>query len=168
MTCQQDTSCQALRAGLPDLPRVVLDTNVVLDWLLFAEPAVAPLAAAIQAGQMQWIVCARMRDELLRVLRYPALQRWQPDSERMLSTFDAWAQAQPDPPPAPQHWRCNDPDDQVFIDLARGAQARWLISHDRAVLALARRARTAGLLILKPAAWAATVQPGFGGAAARP
>ncbi|MFT7776961.1 putative toxin-antitoxin system toxin component, PIN family [Roseateles sp.] len=48
---------------------------------------------------------------------------------------------------------CRDPDDQKFIDLALAARARWLISRDKAVLALAKRARLRGLAILTPERW---------------
>ena len=48
--------------------------------------------------------------------------------------------------------RCTDPDDQKFIDLALGHRARWLVTRDRAVLKLARRARTLGLNIVTPEA----------------
>ena len=48
---------------------------------------------------------------------------------------------------------CRDPDDQMFIDLALAERARWLISRDRAVLALAKRARAQGLEILTPERW---------------
>ena len=51
--------------------------------------------------------------------------------------------------------RCTDPDDQTFIDLALSRGAQWLLSRDRAVLKLAKRARVLGLHILTPAAWAA-------------
>jgi predicted nucleic acid-binding protein len=50
--------------------------------------------------------------------------------------------------------RCTDPDDQVFIDLALACKARWLLSKDRALLKLARRARALGLSIQPPASWA--------------
>ena len=53
------------------------------------------------------------------------------------------------PPPC----RCSDPDDQKFIDLALHAGARWLLSHDKAVLRLAAPARRLGLQILPPARW---------------
>jgi predicted nucleic acid-binding protein len=49
--------------------------------------------------------------------------------------------------------RCSDPDDQVFIDLAAEAGARWLLTHDRALLRLARRARALGVQIAQPQSW---------------
>jgi predicted nucleic acid-binding protein len=49
-------------------PSVVLDTNVVLDWLLFNDPSVAKLAAAVVGGRVRWLATAAMRDELTHVL----------------------------------------------------------------------------------------------------
>jgi predicted nucleic acid-binding protein len=51
---------------------------------------------------------------------------------------------------------CRDPDDQKFIDLALAAKAQWLVSRDKALLALAKRAKARGLLIVKPEAWTLT------------
>lgn len=136
-----------------DAATVVLDTNVVLDWLLFAEPVVAPLAAALEAATLTWFACAHMREEFQRVLRYPALERWHPDAQALLARFDRHARQLPAPPAEPL-LRCADPDDQVFIDLSRAHHARWLITRDRALLALARRAAPLGLAILTPARWA--------------
>jgi len=48
---------------------------------------------------------------------------------------------------------CRDPDDQKFIDLAISQGAQWLFSRDRAVLALAKRARAQGLIIMSPDSW---------------
>ena len=38
-------------------PAIVLDTNVVLDWLVFADPSSGPLAAAIQRT-CRWTIAA--------------------------------------------------------------------------------------------------------------
>ena len=139
----------------PVAPALVLDTNAVLDWLLFAHPAMAPWAAAIQQRRLRWLVCPRLRAELAATLRKPSLQRWNPDSEHILTVLDSWAILSPQPvvPPA-EALRCTDPDDQVFLDLSRAHHARWLITRDRALLALARRAAPLGLAILTPARWA--------------
>jgi hypothetical protein len=54
--------------------------------------------------------------------------------------------------------RCADPDDQKFLALAANAGARWLLSRDRALLALAGRLRRAGgFAILAPSAWVPAV-----------
>ena len=60
-----DSSCEQ---SLTPAPTVVLDTNAVLDWLLFADPRMAPLASAVTDGRLRWIATARMRDEFAHVL----------------------------------------------------------------------------------------------------
>jgi len=134
-------------------PAVVLDTNVVLDWLVFKDPGVTPLGTAVAAGALRWLACARMRDELADVLAREHLRRWQPDAAAVLAAFDRHAGLQAAPPPS--HLPCSDADDQVFIDLALVAGCRWLLTKDRALLALARRARPRGLRVLTPAGWLA-------------
>ena len=133
---------------------VVLDTNVVLDWLLFADPGAAGLATEIEAGRLRWVACQRMRDEFDHTLRRPELARWQPDRERLLVEFDKHA-AMLEAPATAIGLRCDDTQDQVFVDLAVEARAAWLLSHDRALLRLRRRAALIGLRIGKPTDWAA-------------
>jgi putative PIN family toxin of toxin-antitoxin system len=135
-------------------PRIVLDTNVVLDWLVFRNPAVLPLVAALEEGRVQWVACASVRAELARTLGYDNLVRWAPDREQALATFDTYVLLVPEPATLPA-LRCSDPDDQVFIDLAVSASARWLLTHDRALLRLARRARSLGVAVIQPRLWAA-------------
>jgi len=144
----------ALSALTTRPPLAVLDTNVVLDWLVFREPAVAPLAAAIGAGQIGWLACSGMRQELAQMLSHASLERWQPDAVAALACFDRLVTPAATPALAPAlQLRCTDPDDQVFLDLAIACGARWLLSHDRAVLKLARRAAGRGLAILRPSDW---------------
>jgi putative PIN family toxin of toxin-antitoxin system len=138
---------------LPDeRPRVTLDTNVVLDWLVFRNPVVLPLVAAIEQRRVQWIACASMRTELARTLGYDNLARWAPNREQSLRTFDAHVLVLSEPVTLPA-LRCSDPDDQVFLDLAVASGARWLLTHDRALLRLARRARSLGVTVTQPRLW---------------
>ena len=140
----------------PQASPVVLDTNVVLAWLVFRDPRLAALATALETGHVRWLACPRMRSELTLTLSYPALSKWNPDSERTLASFDRWAELLPDPPaPQASPLLCSDPDDQVFIELALAHQARWLLTRDRALLKLKRRAAGRGLQIAPPESWAA-------------
>jgi uncharacterized protein len=146
------TMIPAKTAGLS--PGLVLDTNATLDWMVFGNPAMTPLRLAIEAGAVRWLACPRMRDELLRTLAYPALARFNPDRERTLTCFDRWVQMQLEPRHLPAGQPvCSDPDDQVFIDLALEHQARWLVTHDRALLKLRRQAAQRGVAVLPPAQW---------------
>ncbi|MBU6259889.1 MAG: PIN domain-containing protein [Burkholderiales bacterium] len=138
----------------PGAAALVLDTNSVLDWLVFRDPSMRAAADAVESGRLRWIACPRMRDELARALTYASLSRWKPDSEHVLSKFDQHAEQRTTPPTLPG-LRCHDADDQVFIDLAVAAGARWLITRDQALLKLARRAAPLGVIVLRPADFAA-------------
>lgn len=137
--------------------KIVLDTNVVLDLLVFDDPATPPLAEALAAGQLQWIATPVMREELARVLAYPhivgRLAYYQLTAAEVLAAFDRQAQLVDVAPKAPMV--CKDPDDQKFIDLAV-AHGAPLLSKDHAVLKLRKRLLaqgvTAGPAYLPPAA----------------
>jgi len=142
-----------------DVPRLVLDTNVVLDWLLFRNPGCDPLADALSSGRARWVATAAMHDELAHVLARRALQVWNPDVPAITAARDRWAHTiAARPGPLQPRLRCTDPDDQKFIDLALQLGSASLLSRDRAVLKLARRAREAGIAILTPEAWAASIR----------
>ena len=55
--------------------QIILDTNIVLDLLVFNDAATPPLRDALQAGRLQWVATAPMRDELERVLAYPQIAK---------------------------------------------------------------------------------------------
>jgi predicted nucleic acid-binding protein len=135
-------------------PAVVLDTNVVFDALVFANPAVEPLVEAIRHGRLRWLVCPAMRREAAWVLSQGALARRVASVERTMARFDEWATAVDDPPPLPlPRPRCSDASDQVFVDLALHRRAPWLLTRDRALLKLTRRLRLQGVRVLAPEQW---------------
>lgn len=136
------------------LPGLVLDTNVVLDWLVFGEPSVTPVADAVRSRRAAWLVTDRMRVEFEQVLTRAAILRWSPDVDQVRLAWSHWARRHDEPPPAPGGLRCSDADDQVFLELALAHAATALITRDRALLRLAGPARRRGLLIATPQAWA--------------
>lgn len=132
----------------------VLDTNAVLDWLLFQDAGAALLGQALVGGALRWVATAPMLDELHEVLRRPQFAPWHhrvehvlTSSERLCQRVDALAL-----PIGHRLW-CSDPDDQGFIDLAVGRAVPWLLTRDKALLRLARRAQPLGVRILRPAEW---------------
>ncbi len=129
-----------MTAVAPPAPVVVIDTNIVLDLLLFGDASTADLQAALQSGRCTWLATTAMREELVRVLAYPALAAPMAVRERnadaVLAGFDQASTVCPVPPACPV--RCSDPDDQGFIDLAAAHRA-MLLSKDKAVLRLRRR-----------------------------
>lgn len=128
---------------------VVIDTNIALDLLVFEDPAWAPLAARLAAGELCWLATAAMRIELERVLGYPLIARRMAQRElqlpAVLADFDARVRMlEGRPPRAP--CVCSDPDDQVFIDLAVAHKA-LLLSKDRAVLSMKKRLALRGVVV---------------------
>lgn len=128
---------------------VVIDTNVVLDLFVFADPDCAPLREALSARRTRWLASPAMREELRRVLGYPHLARrlGEAGPTPVLAAFDRHVQAVEPAPKAP--FTCRDPDDQRFIDLAVAHQAT-LLSKDAKVLALARRLARIGVRVGPP------------------
>jgi len=142
-------------SGATKRPGVVIDTQVVMDWLVFRDARVQALTSAVTSRALRWLVAPAMRDEIRHVLGRGVAASYAPDLAFIEAQFDAHAVlvAAGEPQPLAGRLVCRDPDDQKFIDLALSAGARWLISRDKAVLALAKRAKPRGLLILKPENW---------------
>jgi putative PIN family toxin of toxin-antitoxin system len=120
--------------------QLVLDTNIVLDLLVFRDPQAAALADALAEGHVQWLATAAMRDELARVLRYPKLVprivHHRGGEAPVLDDFDRRARIVD--VPAKATVTCGDPDDQKFIDLAVAHRCA-LLSKDGEVLRMRKR-----------------------------
>jgi predicted nucleic acid-binding protein len=132
---------------------VVLDTNALLDWLVFGHPACAQWQDRLAAGDVAWIATPDMHGEWQHVLARGVGAAWQPDHERLRDAWSALAHLRPGgmvPLTAP---RCSDADDQKFVDLAVAARARWLVTRDRALLKLRRRLQRFGVEALTPEGW---------------
>jgi predicted nucleic acid-binding protein len=143
-----------------EVTRAVLDTNVWLDWLVFDDPRVRPLRDASGSGHLRIVACPGARAELADVLARPGLiaqgfasrerrggARF--DASRLMEEFDAAVALCARAPACGLD--CRDPDDQRFVDLAVAQSAHYLLTRDRALLALARAARKRfGLLITRP------------------
>ena len=136
------------------MDEAVVDTNVLLDWLVFGNPQVKCLVQAMSCGRVQWVSTLAMLAELRHVLGRPLGDRW--DSARKLALDERLPGLQPRlvEPMAPLsptlRLHCSDADDQMFIDLAVSRHARWLLTRDRALLRLAPRARHLGVTVVPP------------------
>ena len=139
--------------------RLVLDTNIVLDCLVFRDAATSELMAAIEAQRVQALVHQYTLDELERVLAYPQCRLAVTGQQQVLQRYLATATvaSMPDgfnrndlllPAGFP---RCRDRDDEPFLALAYHTHADGLITKDKAVLKLRRKARKFGVAILTPA-----------------
>lgn len=148
---------EAAPESVVDGRALVLDTNVVLDLLVFADPATALVRELLNAKTLRWIATAAMREELARVLDYPKIAArvafYGLSTASVLQAFDAQAQTVPTSARIPA--TCRDADDQQFLDLA-AAHSAILLSKDQAVMALRKRllvygAQVANALVPLPA-----------------
>lgn len=135
--------------------RLVLDTQVALDLLHFADPRTRTLKDVLDSRRALVVSDEACRSEWRRVLHYPALRLDPAQRARLEADFDALVTMLVHEPgsalPQPPLPRCADPDDQKFLELALAAGASALLTRDAAVLALARRcARQGRFAILAP------------------
>ena len=128
--------------------RLVLDTNVVLDLVVFRDPGAGPLRQAIESGRIALLTSAECLAEFRRVLGYPEFRL---DAAAQASAY-AWyasrAESVATDPPPPFLPRCRDADDQKFLELAWATQAEHLVTKDRALLELAQRVAKLGRFTL--------------------
>ena len=120
--------------------QLVLDTNIVLDLLVFGDPQVQAVSSGLAAGTLHWLATGAMREELARVLHYPKLAprvlHHRGGAQQVLADFDRHARLVD--VPAKADVTCGDPDDQKFIDLAV-AHRCTLLSKDFEVLRMRKR-----------------------------
>lgn len=128
--------------------RLVLDTNIVMDLLHFADPHTAALADGLNSGRLQCFTDAECLAELARVAGYPEFGLDLAAQNALLARYcrlahrceageaadgagDAHAHLLHRPLP-----QCRDPDDQKFLILAGRCRADLLLTRDKALLRL--------------------------------
>ncbi|MBL8472041.1 MAG: putative toxin-antitoxin system toxin component, PIN family [Rhodocyclaceae bacterium] len=116
-------------------PIAVLDTNVVLD-IFYWDGKSCP-ALARQIDHLHLVTEPRCLHELQRILARLCAEPQR--TEAVLAQYGARTETLPAVPPLPQLPRCKDVQDQKFLELAVHAGARWLVTRDKALLALKRR-----------------------------
>jgi putative PIN family toxin of toxin-antitoxin system len=140
-----------------DNARVVVDTNAVLDWLIFDDPRVQSLVRAIEGGVLRLVTSADCQEELRRVLAYRYLKLDEAAQAAAMARYLAQAEMFDAFPAAPSGLPlCTDCDDQKFLEVAWHAGARWLVTKDKALLSMARRvAKLDRFTVIQPQAFEA-------------
>lgn len=137
------------------IKRWVLDTNVVIDWLMFNDPYMNPLRQGVADKTMVVLTHQPAIIELKRVLAYKQLKLTPPRQDEIFSRYLALTEEVSLPAGASlknlmmpsQFPRCRDRDDEHFIALAFHQKADALVSRDNAVFGLKSRAAKFGLTI---------------------
>jgi predicted nucleic acid-binding protein len=131
---------------------LVLDTNVWLDWLVFGDPRIGPLADAIDAGTHTVLATGPMLAEFGAVVARPQFGLDAAAASALEARQRATVllcEAAPD-----CRLPCTDRADQMFIDLAVARRVDWLLSRDKALLRLRRiGVRRFGLRVGTPEHW---------------
>ena len=126
---------------------VVLDTNILLDIFVFNDERAIHLKQAIVNESIVAIASQKTMLEFADVIRRPLFKLDEATQVAVLSQWQSIAQQYDDSDLAPAPWICQDPDDQIFLDLAYRLRPAILISKDNAVLNIAGRAAHEDILI---------------------
>ena len=125
----------------------VFDTNVLLDLFVFNDFRAIHLKQALLDKKIDAIATPRILEEFADVLSRPLFSLTTVDQEKILQQWTSLARILDDKNIVQSPWKCQDPDDQVFLDLAYTVRPCTLISKDNEVLKFANTALTDGVLI---------------------
>lgn len=126
---------------------VVLDTNVLLDLFIFNDFRALHLKQDLSEGNLHAIACAQTLAEFADVISRPLFNLEPSTQERCITEWCSFAHIVDDAQIVRAPWKCEDEDDQIFLDLAYTSRPCILLSKDNALLHLAKRALPEGILI---------------------
>lgn len=121
----------------PRSPRVVIDTNLVLSALVFAQGQLTPLRHAWQGAHFQPLLSSVTATELIRVLAYPKFKLSAQDQQELLADYLPYCATVRMPVKPPATPACRDKFDLPFLQLAIVGKADYLVSGDQDLLSLA-------------------------------
>ena len=126
---------------------VVFDTNVLLDLFVFNDFRALHLKQALIEGKLDALATPATLEEFADVIARPLFSLDQAQQGQIFHQWQGLARVIDDKKLLKSPWVCQDPDDQVFLDLAFTAKPCTLISKDNEVLKFAARAAKEGVLI---------------------
>jgi hypothetical protein len=120
-----------------DVPRAVLDTNVLVSALISPEGASARLLIELRAGAFELVASPMLLTELGEVLGRAKFRRYvsAPEIDAYVELIRRESNVHDDPGPSSEPLSA-DPDDEYLIDLAREARVDTLVSGDQHLLDL--------------------------------
>ena len=126
---------------------IILDTNILLDIFVFEDVRADRLRNAVLNRQIKTYSNQTSVEELADVISRPLFDLEEGQQAEIMGQWQSLSQSIEDPKLEPAPWKCQDPDDQVFLDLAFTVRPSILISKDNAVLKLATQALKEGVWI---------------------
>jgi putative PIN family toxin of toxin-antitoxin system len=128
-------------------PRLVLDTNVILDLLVFKDPSTEPIRLLLDAKLVDALRTPASMAELIDVIGRPAFKLSQKNQETIVQVWEISSRLLEHTAIEPAPFTCRDPDDQVFLDMAYSIRPALLLSKDLRVLELRAVAKHHGIEI---------------------
>ena len=119
------------------VPRVVLDTNVVLSALVFAGGRLAGLRHAWQEKRFEPLASVATAEELARAIAYRRFALSPADQRELLADYLGYCAVVAIPAKPPKVPTCRDPADVPFLHLAVTGRADYLVTGDKDLLAIA-------------------------------
>ncbi len=140
---------------MPEPISFVLDTNVVIDWLVFDHPYLEPFRELVSAGQVRVLRHPMVAAEFARVLAYPALKLGVERRTNLLERYrDQTFEVKILEPFALDDWKlpagfpsCRDRDDDLFLAFTYHARAAALVTRDKVLLKMRKKVRKFGVVI---------------------
>ena len=117
-------------------PRLVLDTNVILDLLVFKDPTAEPIRLMLDAKIVDAVRSEASMLELVDVIQRPIFKLSQEEQEMILRAWASVTRLLETTAIESAPFSCRDLDDQVFLDMAYSVRPALLLSKDLCVLEL--------------------------------
>ena len=126
---------------------VIFDTNVLLDLFVFNDVKEIHLKAALLDQKLIGYANQQTLDEFADVISRPVFGLDDAVQSAILSQWQGLVRVVEVPRLSTAPWLCQDPDDQVFVDLAYHLKPCILFSKDLELLKMASRAAKEDILI---------------------
>lgn len=126
---------------------IILDTNILLDIFVFEDTRASQLRNAILNRQIMTYSSQATIEELADVISRPLFSIEDQRQTEIILQWQAVSQSMNEAQIGVAPWKCRDPDDQIFLDIAFTVRPSILISKDHELLSLATRALKEDILI---------------------
>jgi putative PIN family toxin of toxin-antitoxin system len=140
-------------------PRLVLDTNVILDLLVFKDPSTEPIRLMLDAKIVDAVRSEASMLELVDVIQRPIFKLSQQEQEMILQAWEGVTRLLENTAIESAPFICRDLDDQIFLDMAYSIRPAVLFSKDLRVLELRASAKGHGVEITNQYDYLQTTPP---------
>jgi putative PIN family toxin of toxin-antitoxin system len=128
-------------------PRLVLDTNVILDLLVFKDPSAEPIRLVLDAKQVDAVRTQASMAELMDVIGRPTFKLSREDQATIVQAWESSSRLLENTAIDQAPFTCRDLDDQIFLDMTYSIRPALLLSKDLRVLELHAIAKHHGVEI---------------------